>query len=87
MDSKSVHYSSHNFPSSTPTCLHTVQRHMRTHHHKPLNVFYLLAELYLLFSLSTLPTLFPWKQEVVSPRTETVTAQCCAELCTNDISE
>lgn len=33
----------------------------------------------MLLSLSTLPT-FPWKQEVVSPRTETVTALCCTVL-------
>lgn len=54
--------------------------HVRAHIEKLLNIsFCLWSSLQSLFCLSTLPK-FPWKQEVVSPRTETVTALCCTVL-------
>lgn len=47
---------------------------------KALNIFFcLLSSLQSLHCLSA-PLKFPWKQEVVSPRTETVTALCRAVL-------
>lgn len=54
--------------------------HVCAHIEKLLNIsFCLWSSLQSLFCLSTLPK-FPWKQEVVSPRTETVTALCCTVL-------